>query len=382
MLGFGRRRREQEEAGALPPVVVPADAVRPGEDDRALVRALIRYVNAMRADGAYAFAELHPDAVSAYAVDAYLAKVARGGHAAYLAEPPSPTLLERCQEGLERVAPALAKVHRSAARAVERSPGGAETVATARLDKAFAKAGGDADTDAPLAGLIAAIDGLEVVPADALQDRLAEVAAANPARPARLRDLRIAELHAGLTSPVAAGTAVILNRTIGRPLPFALRPLGGDSDGGEAEAQWDVETAKETFRAAWYPDRLVLFRARAGSDHAGLGHLAHDKIELTCDWADRSHAALAAWLGLEELGHVERLETIVFDRRKTLKRSGAEAVSFHLALEGMRDLALVVFPESCAIVDPRTNERLAEYAHATLDAEAAAHARRLAVLIG
>lgn len=370
----------EEAAGDSPPVVVPADAVRPGEDDRALVRALIRYVNAMRADGAYAFVELHPDAVSAYAVDSYLARVGRGGHAAYLAEGPSPTLLNRCQEGLERLAPALARVHRSVARAGDGSSGGGKTVATARLDKAFAKAGGDADMDAPLAGLIAAIDGLEVVPPDAWEDRLAEIAAGNPERPARLRDLRIAELHAGLTSPVAAGTAVILNRTIGRPMPFTLRPH--DGDGGEAEAQWDVETARETFRAAWYPDRLVLFRARAGSDFTGLGHLAHDKIELTCDWAARAHAALAAWLGLEELGHLERLETIVFDRRKTLKRSGAEAVSFQLALEGMRDLALVVFPESCAIVEPRTNERLAEFTHARLDAEAEAHARRLAVLIG
>ena len=371
MLGFGGAKR----AGAArdtPAVVVPADAVRPGEDDRALVRAAVRYVNAMRGDGAYAFSELHPDAVAAYAVDTYLGRVARGGHAAYLADGPSPTLLAACQDGLERIAPALARVHRPLVRA-----GG--SASAARLDKAFAKAGGDAGTDAPLAGLVAAIEGLEIVPPEAWAGRVAEVAAANPARDGRLRDLAIAELQAGLTSPVSAGTAVILSRTLGRPVAFTLRPHGGED--GEAEAQWEVETAKETFRAAWYPDRLVLFRARGGSDFTGLGYLAHDKIELTCDWARRAHAGLAAWLGLEALGHADKLETVVFDRRKTLKRSGAEAASFQLALAGMRDLALVVFPDACAIVEPRTNERLAEIDHAALGAEAEAQAGRLAALL-
>ena len=377
MLGFGGAKRA-EAASDTPPVVVPADAVRPGEDDRALVRAAVRYVTAMRGDGAYAFSELHPDAVAAYAVDTYLARVARDGHAAYLADGPSPTLLAACQDGLERIAPALARVHRPLVRAGGSASAG-RTVAAARLDKAFAKTGGDTDTDAGLAGLVAAIDGLEIVPPEAWAGRVAEVAAANPARDERLRDLAIAELQAGLTSPVSAGTAVILSRTLGRPIAFTLHPHAGED--GEAEAQWEVETAKETFRAAWYPDRLVLFRARGGSEYTGLGYLTHDKIELTCDWARRAHTGLAAWLGLEALGHADKLETVVFDRRKTLKRSGAEAASFQLALEGMRDLALVVFPGACAIVEPRTNERLAEIDHAALGAEAEAHAGRLAALL-
>lgn len=377
MLGLLRRRRGQDGSEA-PPVVVPADAIRPGEDDRALIRAVVAYVRAMRRDGAYAFRELHPDAVRAFAVDEYLAQIEQGGHAAYLADPPPPALLARCQEGLEQVAPALAKLHGRVTALLHRDTDGSGAKA-AELDEAFHAAGGRAAADAALAGMIARINGLEVVPPERYSDRLAEVAAAHPDAGIRFRDLRIAELDAALTSPVPAGVAIILARTLGRCPPFRL---GRHQGAAEAEQQWHVETAAEDFRAAWYPDRLVLFRALPdGGGFTGLGHLAHEKIALTCDWAERSHAALAAIMGLEEIGAADHLSTIIFDRRKTLKKSGAEAAAFHLALEEGPDLALVVFPKACAIVDPRTNERLAEIDHETLHSEAEAHVVRMAALL-
>lgn len=383
---FGKRKAAAES----PPVVVPEDAIRPGEDDRALVRALADYVEIMRGEGAWAAAELDPAAMMAHAVDRYLALVAAGGHAAYVGDPGLRPLRERAEEGLAQIAPgAIAEIHREVlGRMAKRAPAPRavglteeEADALARLDDAFDAAGGRAAVDPMLAGWIARIDGLEVVGARDYAPRLVELSAAGPAREERLRDLAIAEFDRKLTSPLEAGIAIILSRTLDARPPLAIAPeRRGSRDDGRPAPEWRIEGAEGDHRAVAHSDRLAVLRAGPAGGGAGLGHLAYDKIALACAWAERGQVALAAWLGLEQLGAADRLRTVVFDRRKKIKKTGAEAAAFTLGIEDMRDLALVVFPKVSAVVDPQTNERLAQFEHKALAAEADAHAGRLAAL--
>lgn len=388
MFGLFGSRKTRHDA---PPVVVPESAIRPGEDDHALVRALADYIGVMRREGGWAASELDPAAMLAHAANRYLGLVAQGGHAAYVADPGLRPLRARAQEGLERIAPgAFAETHAAvleqmareqpAARAI--ALGDEEIEALAGLDAAFEEAGGRTAIDPMLAGWIARLDGLEVVPDGAYAGRLVELSATGPEREARQRDLAIAEFDRRLTSPLEAGVAVILGRTTSAIRPVTIESDGvGARDDGLPATEWRVDVAEDEYRAVAYSDRLVVFRPRPdGEGFAGLGHLAHDKIGLACAWAERGNVALAARLGLEALGAADRLRAIVFDRRKQMKKTGAEAAAFHLSLDGMRNLALVVFPKVSAIVDPNTNERLAQFEHSALQAEAEAHGGRLAAL--
>lgn len=389
MFGFLRKRGTAREA---PPVLVPADAIRPGEDDGALVRALSDYVDVMQRDGGRAHAELDPGAVLAYAADRYLSMVARGGHAACVAHPVTPGLRKAAQEALDTIAPgAFAEIHSAF---MDMLAGGkpasgslgltAEQVeALTALDAAFDEAGGRDAIDPLIAGWIARLDGLEVVADADYAGRMVALCAEGAEDGAEhRRDLRIAELMRTVGLPLEAGTAIILARAAGKVGPITLSPDGvGARDDGQTATEWHVATGDADFRAIDYSDRLVVFREKPdGSGFAGVGNLGHDRIRLACGWAQSGHVALAAWLGLEKLGVADRLKTIVFDRRKQMKKSKAEAAAFTLDLDDMRNLALVVFPKVAAVVDPRTNERLAEFDYATLRKEAEAHAARLSGL--
>lgn len=372
---FGQRRP------AVPPVPLPAATLRPGRNARALVEALQGAVDALRFDCGYALAELDPDAVRAYAAQRYLACVARAGHAAYLADPGPEALQGRAQEGLERALPALfAELHETAlgwadCEVAEAAP------AIAAFDEIFRKAGGPDVAWRALAVWIETLGRIEAVPEREHARRLRKLARANPHRNARRRDLAIARLDRRLTEPLEAGAAIVLARTAKRVTDFAIEPAGvvHFGDGGHA-VEWTVTTSERDFVAVKRSDRVIVYRVE---DERGgrfaLGNLHEGEIAVATGWARRGHVALAAVLGLEKLEMAERLTGIVFEQQRTLK-SGNEAAAFHMALDGRRDLALVVFRGVSAVVEPRTNDRLAELDHATLAREQRTHTERLVCL--
>lgn len=375
---FRRRPRPPEP----PPVAVPAGAIRPGEDDRALVGALVRYLRTMRENGGWAMPELDPEAVAAGDTDAYLAAVEEGGHALYLASRPSEDALVRAQAALAMLSPALAELHDvAAALAAEPEPDAEPDPETlAELDAAFWESGGRSAADPALAGMVAAIETLEIVPDRDYPARIAALAASHPEAANRLPDLRVAALARRLERPLEAGVAIVLARAAGSYPAFRLDPGGSCArDDGRTVTDWRLDGAGRPYRALALSDRIAVFAEHAGG-REGLGHIGRDKLALAAAWAREGHAALAARLALDELGAGRALRSIVFDSRKQLKKSGAEAAAFHLGMEGTGDLALVVFPRVTALVDPATNERLVQIPRTDLAAEAAALDRRLAAL--
>lgn len=370
LLGRGSRR------AATPPVLVPAGAIRPGEDDRALVAALSDYLALMREAG-HAWSELEPRAVEAGAADAYLNTVEQSGHGAWLAAADPATLL-RAEVALELAAPELARLHAEAADlAHRRRP---KPKALQKLDERFFELGGREAADAALAGQIAALPGLEVVAdADYAGAVAAAVSAGEPPQE-RHRDLLLERLEHQLTDPFQAAVAIVLGHA-GQHAPVFLAPGPRTRrDDGRTVTAWLVEAGAARYRALPLADGVAVSAPAPGGGWQPLDHIGRDEIAVAADWAREGYVAQATVMALDELNLTDRLATLAFHSIRELPRTGAEAAAFHLALKGARPLAVVVFPNVTAVVDPATNGRLAEFHRSTLAAEAAAHRDRLADL--
>lgn len=360
---------------APPPVLVPAGAIRPGEDDRALIAALADYLALMRESGRI-WSELQADAVEAGAADAYLNTVEQAGHAAWLAIADPATLL-RAEVALGLAAPDFAALHAEAADLGGRR----KEKALAKLDARFFELGGRDAVDGALAGHIAALPGLQVVPDADYPAAIAALCGDAEAPADRRRDLLLERLERRLTDPFEAGIAIVLGRAAGLYAPFFLAPgPRRERDDGRMVTEWLVGSDGARFRAIALTDRVALRAPAPGGGWQALGHLDFDHIALAAAWAREGEVAQAALMGLEELELADRLATLVFDSTRELPRTGAEAAAFHLGLDGARSLAVVVFPNVTVLVDPATNGRLAEFHRSTLSAEAAAHRERLAKL--
>lgn len=372
LLGRGSR------PAAPPPVLVPEGALRPGEDDRALVAAVADYLSLMRNEGGRGWSELDAEAVEIGAADAYLNAVEQVGHAGWLATADPATML-RAEVALELAAPDFAALVGEAADLVgRRKP---DWAALARLDQRFFDLGGRGAVDGALAARVAGLDRLQVVPDAEFPAGIAALCEERELPEQRRRDLLLERLERRLTEPFEAAVSIILCRAAGVHAPVYLAPgRPAPRDDGQPVTEWLVEAGGARYRALPLTDRVVVRSKAPGGGWQALGHIDFERIARAIDWAREGEVAQAALMGLEELDLADRVATLAFESARPLKRTGAEAAAFHLGLDGARDLAVVVFPNVTALIDPASNGRLAEFHRATLSAEAEARRERLAQL--